>query len=134
MPLSRKLFTLVCTIGAAGLIGCKSTPSDAPTTMPAPMANMTTGGPTTMPVAPATPPVVPTTPTPAAPAKVMTHELTKDQPYFTDMPTASSTPAGTLKAGAKVLLLIPGADYSQVETDMGITYYTPTDGLKPLGK
>lgn len=134
MPLSRKLFTLVCTIGAAGLAGCHNTPSDVPTTMPAPVANMGAGGPTTLPVAPALPTVVPATPAVVAPAKVMTHELTKDQPYFPEMPAAGAAPAGTLRAGAKVLLLVPMADYSQVETDMGISYWTPTDGLKPLGK
>jgi hypothetical protein len=135
MPLSRKLFTLACAIGAGGLVGCHNTPSDTPTTMPAPAANMSTGGPTTMPIAPALPTVVPATPTPPAPAKVMTHELTKDQPFFVDMPTGPNPPSqGLLRAGSKVLLLIPGAEYSQIETDMGITYFTPTDGLKPLGK
>jgi len=39
-----------------------------------------------------------------------------------------------LKEGAKVLVIVPGAQYSQVVTDKGISAYTPTDGLKPIGK
>jgi hypothetical protein len=33
-----------------------------------------------------------------------------------------------------VLVLIPGATYSQVVSDTGVQAYTETDGLKPLGK
>jgi hypothetical protein len=66
--------------------------------------------------------------------KDLTHVLTKDEPYFSDMPSAGATPAGTLKEGSKVLVLIPGTDYSQVTTDKGVSAYTATDGLKPLGK
>jgi hypothetical protein len=96
--------------------------------MPMPETNMKTPGPTTMAVPEVTPP-------PGAPAaKDLTHSITKDQPYYSSMPAAGATPAGTLKAGSKVLVLIPGADYSQVITDMGVTAYTSTDGLKPLGK
>jgi hypothetical protein len=87
-------------------------------------------GPTTMSVAPANP--MPVAAPPAA--KDMTHVLEKDQPYFTTAPTASATPAGTLPTGSKVLVMSPGAPYSQVVTDKGISAYTATDGLKPLGK
>lgn len=132
MPLSRKLFALLGTVGAVGLAGCMhgstdSTPTTMPTTMPMPETNMRSPGPTTMAVPPAV--AVPATVT-----KTMTHTLTKDQPYFTSMPAAGAAPAGIFKAGSKVLVLFPGADYSQVETDMGVTYYTPTDGLQPIGK
>jgi hypothetical protein len=127
MPLSRKLFALVCTVGAAGLVGCmhatpESTPA-APTTMP-------TTAPTTMEAAP-----VVMTPLPGAPAaKDMTHSITADQPYFTSAPGAGVAPAGTLKAGSKVLVMVPDVPYSQVVTDMGIHAWTATEGLKPLGK
>jgi len=98
--------------------------------MPVPETNMKSPGPATMPVAPANPP-----PVAAAPAaKDMTHVLAKDEPYFTTEPTASASPAGMLKEGAKVLVIVPGAQYSQVVTDKGISAYTPTDGLKPIGK
>ena len=93
--------------------GCTSS-SAPPTTMP-----------TTMPSMAMTPPA----------AKDLTHALTKDEPYFTSEPTTpSAAPAGTLKAGSKVLVVIPGAMYSQVITDTGMSAYTLTDGLQPLGK
>lgn len=96
--------------------------------MPMPEGNMNTA-PATMPVPPATQPAA-AVPTP----KGMTHVLMKDEPYFTSDPGASATPAGTLKQGAKVLVLIPGTQYSKVITDTGIDAYTVTDGLQPLGK
>jgi hypothetical protein len=111
--------------GAVVAVGCASKPAPpemAPATMPA----------ATMPAAPALAPVVTALKAPAE--KDLTHVLTKDEPYFADMPAAGATPAGTLKEGSKVLVLIPGADYSQVTTDKGVSAYTATDGLKPLGK
>jgi len=66
---------------------------------------------------------------PAEPAKAMTHVLTKDQPFFTSMPMAAGPkPAGTIKAGTKVLLLIPGS-YAQVETTAGKQIYTAIEGI-----
>jgi len=121
---------VACGMAALGAVGCKSTNSSTATTMPAPEANMKMPGPTTMSVAAANPP-----PVAAAPAaKDMTHVLEKDEPYYTTEPTASATPAGTLATGSKVLVIVPGAPYSQVVTDKGISAYTVTDGLKPLGK
>lgn len=79
----------------------------------------------TMPAMPAMPAVVPD--------KDMTHTLTKDQPYFTSEPSGpAAAPAGTLPAGSKVLLVIPGATYSQVTTSSGMSVYTMTDGLKSI--
>jgi hypothetical protein len=136
MPLSRKLFALVCTVGAAGLAGCMhaspDSPPPVPTTMPMPETNMKTPGPTTMAVPSAAAAAQPPAAAPAA--KDMTHSITKDQPYFTAMPGAGVAPAGMLKAGSKVLVIVPDASFSQVVTDMGISAYTSTDGLKPLGK
>jgi hypothetical protein len=134
MRFSTKMLLVVCGVGSFAMVGCKGTAASpsAPeaTTMPMPETNMRSPGPTTMSVAPAAP-----QPMAAAPAaKDMTHSVEKDQPYFTTEPTASATPAGTLMAGAKVLVIIPGAPYSQVLTEKGINAYTATDGLKPLGK
>ena len=108
--------------------------ADAPTTMPTPMGNMSMPGPTTMPVPSAnqTTVVLPSAPAPAE--KDLTHVLTKDEPFFINEPAAAATPAATLKEGSKVLVVIPGAQYSQVITDKGLTGYTMTEGLKPLGK
>jgi len=115
----------LCLAGTLGMAGCHNPSSSTPTTMPAPEANMKSGGPATMPVPSAA----------AAPAaKDMTHVLTKDEPYFTNDPGVSSTPAGSLKEGTKVLMVVPGAQYSQVITDTGLHVYTITDGLKPIGK
>jgi hypothetical protein len=129
MRLSRLSLILACLAGGIyATVGCHTSSSETPlpTTMPAPETNMKTPGPTTMPVPSAA----------APPAKDMTHALTKDEPYFTVEPggTSTPTPAGTLKAGSKVLVIIPGAPYSQVVTDTGISAYTMTEGLKPLGK
>lgn len=127
MQLSRMSLILVCGLGGAcGAVGCHTASSEPaqPTTMPAPEANMKSTGPATMPV-----------PSAMMPAeKDMTHVLAKDEPYFTSEPTAASLPAGTLKQGSKVLLLVPGAEYSKVLTDKGVNAYTATDGLQPLGK
>jgi hypothetical protein len=106
-------------ISGLSLVGChkSSPPPDtiAPMTMtPAAEPSLTMGKP------------------PAA--KDLTHELTKDQPLFASEPAAGAKPDGMAKAGSKVLVLIPGADYSQVVTDTGISAYTATDGLKPVGK
>jgi hypothetical protein len=131
MRTSTKLLALVCSIGAAGVAGCmKASTETPPTATTMPDMNMKMSGPTTMPA-----PSAATMPAVAAPAaKDMTHSISKDQPYFTAMPGPGVAPAGTLKAGSKVLVIIPGADYSQVVTDVGISAYTPTAGLTPLGK
>lgn len=86
-------------------------------------------GPTTMPAMATTKPVVAA---PAVPDK-MTHKVAVEQPYFTKMPMAGAKPAGTLKAGTKVMMVIPGAN-SQVETADGMLVYTPRDGLELLVK
>ena len=124
MRVTMKKLMVVFGMGALGAMGCKSMTSTPATTMPAPTtmaATMTMTPPTTMPAA-------------APAAKDMTHVLEKEQPYFTSEPGPSATPAGMLAMGSKVLVIIPGAPYSQVMTDKGISAYTATDGLKPLGK
>ena len=125
MRLPKASSILICAVAGNALLGCHAASPEGPTatSMPAPDV-------TTMPASPAT---QPTAAMPAA--KDMTHVLTKDEPYYTVDPAAgSATPAGTLKAGSKVLVIIPGAPYSQVVTDMGVSAYTMTEGLKPLGK
>lgn len=127
------LAAIVMITGAA-LVGCHSS-SSGPTTMSVPETNMQSAGPTTMPVPSAnqTEVALPSTTPPAA--KDLTHVLTKDEPLFINEPDSSSSkPVTTLKEGTKMLVVIPGATYSQVITDRGITGYTMTDGLKPLGK
>jgi hypothetical protein len=74
-----------------------------------------------------------TKPVAAMPAKMMTHFLAKDQPYYMAMPTAGAKPAGMLKAGTKVLLLIPGST-AQVETADAMTVYTPIDGVELIAR
>ena len=53
------------------------------------------------------------------PDKDMTHTLSADSPYFTSMPKKDTPPAGTFKAGTKVLVMIPGAPYSKVTAQNG---------------
>lgn len=115
-------------LALAGLLagGCAQ-PSAPPATQPSAAAPMTPAAPMAM-TGPA-----PTMVTPPA-AKDLTHVLTMDEPYFASEPADGAVPSGTLKSGAKVLVLIPGAKYTQVVTDTGISAYTVTDGLKPLGK
>lgn len=65
---------------------------------------------------------------PAAPAKVMTHYLSVDQPCYMK-PGAES--CGTIKKGTQVLLLIPGS-MAQIETADGKTLYTKIDGIESI--
>lgn len=116
--------------------GCSSTSgtastSAAPTTAPSVVAAPAAPAPAAAP-APVGPPAATVTP-PAA--KDLTHVLIIDEPYYATEPTSKTTPpSGTLKSGVKVLVLIPGAEYTQIISDTGISAYTVTDGLKPLGK
>ena len=76
--------------------------------------------------------------TPAAPAttvpdKDMTHVLTKDEAFYATSPAQAKKPDGTLRAGTKVVLLMPRGSYSQVMTADGKRVYTSTAGLKPVG-
>jgi hypothetical protein len=123
-------------LGAVAIGGChKSEDSGAmsPTTMTAPPTNGVTS-PTTLPVPPAgqTEIALPAVKPPAT--KDLTHVLIKDEPFYLNEPGATPVAVGTLKTGAKVLVLIPGFPYSQVMTETGITAYVMTEGLKPLGK
>jgi hypothetical protein len=69
---------------------------------------------------------------PTPPPAVMTHQLVKDEPSFDAQPLADSKPAGTLKSGTKVLLLIPGSPYTKVLTEDGATTFVLTDGIEPI--
>ena len=138
----RAIFTLstaALILGGIVTVGCHKSgetapDSPGPTTMTVPETNGPAVGPSTMPVPSAkqTEVVLPATTPPAA--KDLTHALTKDEPFYLNEPGASPQPVGILKAGSKVLVLIPGATYSQVITDKGVSAYVPTDGLSPLGK
>jgi len=64
----------------------------------------------------------------------MTHSFTKDTPYFAEKPAAGAAPAGTFKAGTKVIVLVPGAPYAKVQAMDGVTAYASIENLEPLGK
>ena len=94
-----------------------STPTASPTTKP------TTSVRTSTPAAAAT----------TVPDKDMTHVLTKDEAFYTTSPAQARKPDGMLKAGTKVVLLMPRGSYSQVMTTDGKRVYTSTAALKPVG-
>ena len=121
-------------LGGMALVGCQTPATSTPTTMAVTGGQGAPVGPATMPVPSAnqTEITLPSGPPPAA--KDLTHVLSKDEPFFLNEPTADSKPVGMLKAGDKVLVVIPGATYSQVITSKGVSAYTVTDGLMPLGK
>jgi hypothetical protein len=110
--------TLASSVLAAAFVavGCASS-STPPAIMPAAM--------------PATAPAVAAT---MPPEKDMTHSFTKDTPYFAEKPAASATPAGTFKAGTKVIVVIPGTPYAKVQSLDGVTAYASIENLEPLGK
>jgi hypothetical protein len=82
--------------------------------------------------APAAAPVAVATTTPV-PEKDLTHVLSKDEPYYASSPSQGRPADGTLKAGTKVLVMMPRGSYSQVVTADGKRVYTSTAGLKPIG-
>ena len=142
MRIIQNISAAALLVGSLAVVGCHKSAESAPevpgpTTMMAPETNGNVSGvtgPTTMavPSAKQTEVVLPATAPPAA--KDLTHMLTKDEPFYLNEPGANPQPVGTLKAGTKVLVLIPGATFSQVITDKGISAYVPTDGLSPVGK
>jgi hypothetical protein len=73
-----------------------------------------------------------TTTTPV-PEKDLTHVLSQDEPYYATSPAQGKPADGTLKAGTKVLVMMPRGSYSQVVTADGKRVYTSTAGLKPIG-
>ena len=75
----------------------------------------------------------PAAPTTTVPDKEMTHVLTKDEPYYVLSPAQAKAPDGTLKAGTRVIVLMPRGSYSQVMTGDGKRVYTSTAALKPVG-
>ena len=140
-----KATTALGLIVAAAAAGCKSSTSE-PSTAPAPAgaAEMKAASETTM--APlsagATPPpeapaaaasAAPAVATPALADKDMTHVLAKDEAYFSSAPMSGRKPDGTLKAGTRVVVMMPRGSYSQVMTADGKRVYTTTAALKPVG-
>ena len=101
--------------GDTATIKTTTTTMSSPTTKPAP--TVTASAPAATPVA----------------DKDMTHVLTKDEPYYTTSPAQAKPPDGTLKAGTKVVVLMPRGSYSQVMTGDGKRVYTSTAALKPVG-
>jgi hypothetical protein len=124
--MTAKLATMAL-LAAATCTGCaKDAKDEKPTTATAMSAP-------TMP----TPAMKTSTPAPAVaavPDKDMTHVLTKDEPYFAATPAQATKADGTLKAGTKVVLVMPRGAYAQVMTADGKRVYTSTAGLSPVGK
>lgn len=124
--LNASAVVVLLALGAG--FGCKSESSE-PTSSKSmsPAATPTAASPTTMPSA------APMATTAAVPEKDMTHVLTGDQPYYATSPAQGRPPEGTLKAGTKVVLVMPRGSYSQVMTADGKRVYTSTAALKPVG-
>jgi len=122
-----KAMTASGMIVAAAAVGCKSSTSE-PSTQPAAASETSTMASVEANAAPA-----PAVATPALAEKDMTHVLAKDEAYFSSMPMAGKKPDGTLKAGTKVVVMMPRGPYSQVMTADGKRVYTPTSALKPVG-
>ena len=118
----------VALLAGVTCVGCaKDEKKDASVTM------KTSSSPT---MSPATQPAMATTtaaPAMTVPEKDMTHVLTKDEAYYSTSPAQARNPDGTLKAGTKVLLLMPRGSYAQVMTADGKRVYTGMASLKPLG-
>ena len=64
--------------------------------------------------------------------KEFTHELIKDEPYYTTGPQQPRPPDGTFKAGTKVVLVKEAGSYSQVTSETGVTAYVSTASLRQL--
>ena len=103
----------------------KTTPSTSTTPMASPTTRPAAGVATT-----STPTAAAATP---VPEKDMTHVLTKDEAFYGASPAQAKKPDGTLKAGTKVVVLMPRGSYSQVMTADGKRVYTSTAALKPVG-
>jgi hypothetical protein len=116
-------------------VGCaKDEKKDPEPAMKTTTSTPTMASPTTKPAATATAKATtPAAPTMAVPDKDMTHVLTKDEPYYALSPAQAKAPDGTLKAGTKVVVLMPRGSYSQVMTGDGKRVYTSTAALKPVG-
>ena len=116
---------------AATLTGCaKDEPATAKTTT---VASATTKPAVTV---SATMPAAVAAPAPAVAMteKDMTHEVTAETPVFGSMPVAAdATPAVMLKAGDKVLVVVPRGKYAQITTVGGVKGYVATASLKPIG-
>ena len=113
--------------------GCASK-SESPSSDAAPGATETTSAETTSAETTSTT-MSPTTPAAEATIaeKDMTHVVSQDEPFFASMPTSGKPASGTLKAGTKVVVLMPRGSYSQVMTADGKRVYTTTAALKPVG-
>jgi hypothetical protein len=103
-------------------------PMSAPATQPSSSSMTTTS---TMTKAPA--PAAPVTATTPVPEKDLTHVVSEDSPYYASSPAQGRPADGTLKAGTRVLVMMPRGAYSQVVTADGKRVYTTTSGLKPIG-
>lgn len=130
MKLTNRSAALALLLGAA-VAGCQSDSGmngDA-TEMTAAPTTSRSAAPTAKPSAAVTEAVG----DPAVTEKDMTHVLSTDAGYFNTMPTAGARPAGALKSGTKVVVMMPRGPYSQVLTGDGKRVYVATAAIKPLG-
>ena len=121
-----KNLTTLCTTALLTGIVCTGCAKDSKSDDTPAKTTQTTAAPTTKPAAAASA-------TAAVPDKDMTHVLTKDEPFYATSPAQARQPDGTLKAGTKVVVLMPRGSYSQVMTADGKRVYTSTAALKPVG-
>ena len=126
--------TFVALVIGAAVAGCKSDSEEPMASKSGAMTEKTAV--TSSPPAPTTPPADSASAPVAAPAltdKDMTHVVAKEEAYYTTMPAAGKPASGKLKAGTKVVVLMPRGGYSQVMTADGKRVYTSTAALKPVG-
>lgn len=69
--------------------------------------------------------------TDGCPDKDATHVITEDTPVFTSMPGQGVNPVGMIKAGTKVLAMVPGTMYTKCVMGGGKSVYIKTAMLKP---
>jgi hypothetical protein len=66
------------------------------------------------------------------PDKDATHIVTEDTPIFTTMPSGQgASPVAMIKAGTKVLAMVPGPMYTKCVMGGGKSVYIKTASLKP---
>ena len=130
-----KTSAAVALLSGAVLAGCESNKSETAKALPSDMkAPATQPAVTTMTPAKSATPASPAPAVTPVPEKDLTHVVSTDSPYYASSPAQGRPADGTLKAGTKVLVMMPRGPYSQVVTADGRRVYTTTAGLKPVGQ
>jgi hypothetical protein len=63
--------------------------------------------------------------------KECSHVIMLDTPVYSGPPSQGMPPVGVVKAGTKVLSMVPGAQYTQCQIAGGKTVYIKTTMLQP---